>query len=365
MGIAFSDKQWDDVRKTYKAWWAQKLDRPVVPVWLANRNPGRPRPATPRLSQENCADLTIPAEAIIDRIDYELSQYTFLGDAYPFVNFDSFGPGVVAAFLGARLDTSSGRVWFHPEKILPISELHLEYDPDNEYLLRVRALYRAAMDRWGDQVLLSMPDLGGCLDILSTFRPGEFLLLDLVDAPDAVNRLTWEIHDLWHRFFDELSADLHGSGRPSVVSRGWTDWSGTFSDHPAYILQSDFSYMISPQMFDRFVRPELDASATRLGRAVYHLDGLGQLAHLDMILSIPYIKAVQWVPGDGKPPQDMWPEVYRKCHNAGKASLVYCGPDGLNRLGSLLGTKAGLCHMPVRLNVDQASEATDWLDLIL
>ena len=222
MGISFSNGQWMQVMETYAAWWENCLNRPVIPLWLANRDPGRPQPAAPILSQATCADLSIPAEAIIDRLDYELSRCTFWGDAYPMVKFDSFGPGLAAAFLGARLDNAPGRVWFHPEKVMPVSELQLRYDPENPWLERIRAIYRAGSERWGDQVLMSLPDLGGTLDVLSTFRPGDKLLLDLVDEPETVVRLNWEIHELWHRFFNELSDLLH-----AIPARGWTDWSGT------------------------------------------------------------------------------------------------------------------------------------------
>jgi hypothetical protein len=38
-----------------------------------------------------------------------------------------------------------------------------------------------------------------------------------------------------------------------------------------------------------------------LPRTFYHLDGIGQLHHLDLVLSIAELDGVQWVPGDGKP----------------------------------------------------------------
>ncbi len=102
-------------------------------------------------------------------------------------------------------------------------------------------------------------------------------------------------------------------------------------------------------MFDEFVKSELAATAKQLGRAVYHLDGIGQLPHLDAILQIPEIRAIQWVPGDGKPPQDEWPEVWRKIHEAGKGSVVYCGMEGMERIARATGTTKGICHMPTRV----------------
>lgn len=353
MGIAFTPDQWDHVKKTYGAWWEDKLNRPVLPVYLGGRDPGRTQPKAPFLSQENCTDLSIPAADLIDRLDYELSKIHFLGDAFPVINFDSFGPGLAAAFLGARLDNSTGRVWFHPEKVLPVSEIHPKYDPDNIWLERIRELYREGMKRWDGQVLMGIPDIGGSMDILSTLRPSEHLLLDLIDDPEEVKRVNWELHELWHRFYEELSdiLNMSCSGKPSrpgkPVNPGWSDWSRAYCASPAYILQCDFCYMISPGMFDEFIKPELAASAKRLGHSVYHLDGIGQLPHLDSLLQIPDIRAIQWVPGDGKPSQEEWPEVWRKIHQAGKGSVLFCGLDGMDRIAETLGTTKGICHMPI------------------
>lgn len=361
MGIAFMEHQWQQVSESYESWWEGRLERPLIPVWLAGRDPGRPRPAAPSLDQSVAADLSIPVDALIDRMDWDFSCYDFLGDAYPYLNFAFFGPGVVAAFLGAELDASTGQIWFHPAQLREPSNLELVYDPENVWLRRVRELYKAAVRRWGDQVLLSIPDLGGTLDILTSFRPGERFLFDLVDEPDEVVRLNWQIHHLWHRYFDEFSELLQGGIDPAVRMRGWTDWSGTFSAKPAYILQSDATYMISPTSFDTIVAPELAASARRLGRAIYHLDGVGQLAHLDTILRIPEIRAIQWVPGDGKPTQEQWPDVMSRIHDGGKNMLLHCGLEQVDTIVRLIGGTRGICVQPMHFEADQRDEAQAWL----
>ena len=114
MPIDFSPERWQKVKETYHAWWMGELDRPIIPVIIPGRDPGRPQPPAPLLSQATCTDFSWTPEQIVDRIDYEYSRFTLLGDAYPWFNMDCFGPGVVAAMMGARLDNSSGRVWFWP-----------------------------------------------------------------------------------------------------------------------------------------------------------------------------------------------------------------------------------------------------------
>jgi hypothetical protein len=55
--------------------------------------------------------------------------------------------------------------------------------------------------------------------------------------------------------------------------------------------------MISPQMFERFVLPDLLACCEFLDYAFYHLDGKGQLPHLNMLLALERLRGIQWVPG--------------------------------------------------------------------
>ncbi|MGQ9662249.1 MAG: hypothetical protein ACUVWX_07940 [Kiritimatiellia bacterium] len=270
-------------------------------------------------------DWSVSASEIVDRWDYDLSTLEFLGDAFPSV-WPNFGPGVVAAFLGADLYPDGTTCWFRPREVQEISDLKLHYRADSPWLQRIKEICRCAMERWEGLVQVGMTDLGGGLDILLTFRPGERLLLDLYDTPQEVKRLTWEIHDAWWRYFEEINAVL----RP--INPGYTAWIPIFSASPYYILQCDFSYMIGPEMFEEFVLPELRASCRRLAHAFYHLDGPGARSHLDHLLSIPELKGIQWIPGEGQPDCTQWPDVYRKIHRAGKLIQIWGDMETLDTI---------------------------------
>ena len=336
MSIHFDQDRWQSVKTTYREWWCGELERPVIPAVVRDQDPGRLEPDTPLLTQATCTDLAIPADMVIERIDYELSQNSYLGDAFPFFSMDCFGPGVIAAFLGGMLDNSTGRVWFHPDGDRDIRDIHFQFNPDNIWFRRICGIYSAGMKRWQGQVLMGMTDLGGNLDILSSFRPGEKLLLDLYDHPEKVERLTWEAHEAWHQYYNALNCILQ------PINPGYSDWSGIYSDHPSYMLQCDFCYMIGPDMFDTFVKPELTATCEKLPNAFYHLDGVGQLPHLDSILTIAGLQGVQWVPGAGQPDCSHWPEVYEKICGAGRRIQLIGGFDVLDAVCAQLGTAQGI-----------------------
>lgn len=334
MPIAFSKARWDTLRRTYRRWWARELGRPIVQVHVTGRDPGRREPALPGGKRTAYYGDTVAAEDIVDRWDYDLSGREFLGDAFPCC-WPDFGPGAAAVFMGARPQVDQNTVWFHPPDDSAISEIHLAFDPGDPWVRRIGEIMAAAQRRWGGLVQVSMTDLGGNLDLVSTFRPGTKLLLDLYDAPREVERLAWEAHEGWWRAFEHFNRIL----RPA--NPGYSAWAGIYCPVPYYMLQCDFAYMIGPEMFERFVKPELRETCRRLGRAFYHLDGIGQLAHLDSLLEIEELDGVQWVPGDGQPPCGDWPEVYERIRRAGKLVQFLGGLEELDRVADRLGTLEG------------------------
>ena len=338
MSIDFSYDRWEKIKEDARLWWSGELKRPLIQLVLYGRDPGRPEPATPPITRSVIYDLSISPEEVVDRWDYDLSCQEFMGDGFPH-QWADLGPGVAATFMGAKAEPAADTVWFHPEKQQEICDIQLQYDADNIWLNRIKEISRVAMERWEGLVQVSMTDLGGTVDILSTFRPGKDLLLDLYDHPDEVKRLTWDIHRMWWRSFDEINQALQ------PINPGYTAWASIYSEVPYYILQCDFCYMISPDMFDEFIKPELAETCRRLDNPFYHMDGVGQLPHLDSLLSIEKLAGIQWVPGDGKPGITEWPEVYRKIRKAGGLTQLWGNFNTLDKLSEQLGSAEGIVIM--------------------
>lgn len=350
MTINFDKSRWDYIRDIYGKWWDGKLDRAIIPVVLKGNDPGRPEPKAPLLSQQTSLDLSISAADLIDRIDYELSKNVYLGDSFPCFNMDCFGPGVLAAFLGARPGNETGSIWFHCDEDKELKDMHFEYDPENVWFKRVKEIYAEACKRWNGQVLMGMVDLGGVLDVLATFRSTDKLLMDLYDEPEEVKRLVGELHELWIRYYNEINEVI------SIATPGYSDWSRIYSEKPSYVIQCDFSFMIGTEMFKEFAKDELIALTEKIPHTIYHLDGPGELRHLDELLSIKNLNAVQWVPGAGAPKQNEWSEVYQKISEAGKGIQVWDGFDCVDEIAKQIGTYAGIQHWDIIGDISQIDE---------
>ena len=316
MPVHFDRSRLETVIDAHERWWRGELDRPLVKGVVSNAYPRSHRAFAPVPSQSNCHDFSWTAEQVIDAVDSHLSTQEYIGDGYPVMDFGFYGPGVVAAFCGAKLDNSSGQVWFFPPEENPdLGKLHVKYDPDNIWSRRIKDIYRAGLERWNGAVVMGFPDLGGVMDVVASMVGTENLLYALVDEPEEVERLVKETQAAWYEAYNDFAEAL----KPQGV---YTDWNGLLSRDPAYILQCDFCYMLGPEMFRRFVLPTLHEDVRRLTNTIYHLDGIGELLHLDQILSIPELNAVQWVYGTGQPGPHAWLDVYKKILDAGKQIMI-------------------------------------------
>ncbi|MBD3391129.1 MAG: hypothetical protein GF418_03645 [Chitinivibrionales bacterium] len=355
MAIRFNADAWNRMRENYGRWWAGELKRPLIHMTLTGADPGRPPSELPAYGFTSRYDLSIPAEKVIDAWDYTLSANRYLGDGFPCV-WPNFGAGVAAAFMGATLTAREDTTWFHPEEVKEITHLSFAYDPDNVWLGRVKDICRAGIEYWQGAVQIGMTDIGGALDILSTFRPSESLILDTCMYPEEVKKLTWDIHELWWKYFEEIDRVLQ------PVNPGYTAWTPILSEQSYYMLQCDFCYMLGPDMFEDLVKPELAASCKILVNPFYHLDGPGQLVHLDSILEIDELKGIQWVPGAGQPDCSGWPEVYKKIRDAGKLiQLVDADMKMFDTVAEQLGSAEGLIAF-MSFDISRQREAAEFLE---
>jgi hypothetical protein len=107
---------------------------------------------------------------------------------------------------------------------------------------------------------------------------------------------------------------------------------GIWSELPATDLQSDFSCMISPQMFREHFLPFIEEQTRMVCRTVYHLDGPGAIKHMDALLELPHLDGIQWVPGAGAAPMSEWVPLLRRIQEGGKLVHASCGLEEVETL---------------------------------
>jgi hypothetical protein len=104
-----------------------------------------------------------------------------------------------------------------------------------------------------------------------------------------------------------------------------SSWLPLFAAGRYYIPSADFSCMISEEMFSGFFLKEIINEVNWLDRSVYHLDGPGAVRHLDALLQIEKLDAIQFVCGAGQNALD-WIHVFQRIQAAGKNIQVHLAP---------------------------------------
>jgi len=101
-----------------------------------------------------------------------------------------------------------------------------------------------------------------------------------------------------------------------------TTWTPLIADKRYYVPSNDFSIMISNEMYEEFFLGGIIEECKFYDKSIYHVDGPGALRHLDSILSIKELDAVQFVPGAGNEGFEKWIPIYQKIQSAGKAIQI-------------------------------------------
>jgi hypothetical protein len=109
--------------------------------------------------------------------------------------------------------------------------------------------------------------------------------------------------------------------------------------------------MLSSELFNDIFIPPLIKVMRSVEHNLYHLDGPTAMQHLDTLLDIKELHAIEWVAGDGTPGQHMikpWVPLLKKIQAAKKSFTYYVHSDqvlpALRELrgeGMCINTRAG------------------------
>ena len=304
-------------------WNGEMLGRPIVVAQVPQAGKARVNPFIGCYANAISGDYRVQ----LDLLDRWLEDTIFMGEAIPFFSPDH-GPDQFAAFLGAELKFSPenrSTCWCEPcvedwESFLPM-KLN-ENNPTWQSILH----YSQVLSEHGrGRYLVGMADLHSQADALSALRHPDKLCLDLYDCPQTINQALEQASKLYPIIYDAL---FKAGNMGKTGSIGWAPF---WSPQKFATLQSDFSFMISTEMFRKFTLPALIEEAQFVDHCVYHMDGVNQINHADDILAIKEIDVIQWVPGAGQ--EEMfsrkWRDILKKFQKAGKGLWIY-GEYGLD-----------------------------------
>jgi hypothetical protein len=245
-----------------------------------------------RLSAEERRARWFDVEYQVDLFERSIEGRSFHGETFP-IFWPNLGPNVYAAFYGLELQFGEATSWSEPIVHDWDDVDSLKLDVDNIYFKRIEELTRYALERCEGRYLIGYTDLHPGIDCAAAWRGMDQLCLDMVDSPEQVKRLAERAIADFGAVYDHFDAMLKAHRQPS------SSWMGIPSFGRMHIPSCDFAALISPRYFEEYALPILEREVQSMTHNIFHLDGKGVARHLDAILSVPEVHAIQWVQGVG------------------------------------------------------------------
>ena len=268
-------------------------------------------------------------------LEQRIKATEYFGVAAPYC-FVNFGSSCMAGMYGCRMRyINHETIW--PAKLVDKIEdvAALSPDEDGAWYGRVYDYLHLALAR--DDIMTACYALEGVGDVAANIYGDENLLVDMLEQPDKVKSAFEHIKQIWLREYEKQTGLILGSGQT-----GMCGWSGIWAPGGTFPLQEDMSYMISPELFNKLCLPVLTDIIDAVDYPMYHLDGGNALGHLESLLQIKKLKAIQWVPGTNREAVAQWYPVYKRILGAGKSVQIYARANEIEGVVGNLGTRGVL-----------------------
>jgi hypothetical protein len=302
--------------KRINAWFEQTVvDRPPIRFTAHNADFVQAH-VSGRKSWPDLKSRWLDAEYQVDHYRASIEGEVFLGETFP-VFWPNLGPEIYAACFGAELQFGEVTSWSRPV-IKDWDEIgNLQLDTRCEYFKKLEELTAIALDKASGWYLTGYTDLHGGVDSAAAWRDPQQFCIDLITEPSQCRRLIEIAARDFQKVYDHFDAILKAHGQLSVT------WMGIPSTGKLHIPSCDFASMISPTLYREFCHPLLVDVVKPMTHNIYHLDGKGVARHLDLILSVPEIHAIQWVQGMGlDQPILQWIPLLKRIRKAGKSLVI-------------------------------------------
>jgi hypothetical protein len=329
-------QNWDESKQHYLDWWHGK--GLVISMWEHLEKAGLPHEVVaPPAPARDWNQFWFDPQWRAQSIHYQLSRSSLKADILPVAN-THLGPGSLSAILGASLEGAEDTIWIkHNRDIGDTIRLDEQNPWWKLHLDLIEACQRLSQGRY----FVGCPDLAEGLDALIGLKGAETVLTDMALRPEVLERQLQQVNDVYFQVFDRIYDLIQQDGEMTFC------YFSLWGPGKVSKLQCDVSVMISESDFRRFALPYLREQCRKIDYTLYHLDGVDAIRHLDRVLEIEELDAVQWTPGVGQPQggNPCWYDLYRKIRSAGR-SVMPCwvelqelrplldqvGPEGLNVL---------------------------------
>jgi hypothetical protein len=299
----------ENAQKRVNLFWNRAdTDRPLVSIVF--RKPGAaPFPEKQYAAMEDSwLDVEYRAEAMA----HHAANTVFYAEAMP-VFHPNLGPEVFSAWAGCPMEYSETTTWAVP----CISDWAKDgpgavVDWSHPLFALLEKFTKLLLELGKGRFIIGLTDFHPGGDHIAALRDPEKLATDLLDFPDEVKAKLESSYGEYFPVFDHFVKMIKEYEMPIST------WLPLTSETSMYVPSNDFSCMVGTEMFEEFFIDGIIRECRHYGQSIYHLDGPDALRHLDRLLEIKELNAIQWVPGAGREEALRWMDVYKKVLAGGK-----------------------------------------------
>ena len=301
-------------------WNHEEVDRPL----LFLRYPKADAKPFPSKTYATLEDRWLDIEYRAQAAAHYMENTVYMAESMP-VSYPDLGPEILSAMAGCPYHYGEHTTWTDPcihdwEADGPKAVMDINHPLSK----KLEQFTKLLLELGKGKFIVGLSDFHPGGDHVAALRDPQTLAFDLLDNPEEVKAKLASSYTEYFPIYDHFVNILKSANMPI------TSWLHLTSEETMYIPSNDFSYMISPEMFEEFFLEGLISEFKHYGHNVFHLDGPGCIRHLDFLLAIPELQAIQWVPGAGREAVHQWIDLYKKIQSAGKSVIVY--PQNLSEL---------------------------------
>ncbi|OHB53506.1 MAG: hypothetical protein A2Y12_18005 [Planctomycetes bacterium GWF2_42_9] len=248
------------IARRFEAWWnCEVIDRPLFIA--APTNPGAGKPAGRRL------DILTDSDLWFNTKKEDMLRMNWIGDSIPNIRID-FGPTALGTLIGSQFHFESDTTWFTPSISNDWSNATAWSIDDNDKWWRIMCglAERVAADAAG-RYLLCTPAYEASADVVLNLRGTSEFCIDIIDRPQKISQSIDALYPCWQKTLKMLYDTSIRQGT------GLTTWMRIWSNEPFAIVAADVGYMLSPEDFKKVILPSVAREASKIGRAIFHIDG--------------------------------------------------------------------------------------------
>ncbi|GKX28225.1 hypothetical protein SH1V18_07050 [Vallitalea longa] len=310
----------------------------------------------------NDRDMTNDKEALIDywenpEVIYDNNikrlEKTYLGGETLPIVYQNYGTSGHCNYFGTKPTYGNDTIWFDPVW----DNLENKQNTYNEEVLNKHlAIAKYLTDYAGDKYFVGMPDSCGTIDAIAHLYGSSKVLMDMAMNPQALKDVIKVINKGWaisNEKFYQISKEVNCGGAHA--------WMHVLAPGRVAQMQCDLSVMISADMYEEFVLPELQQQIKWIDYPVYHFDGIEQTKHLKYILSLDKLKAIQWTHVAGQLSASHYIDTLKQIQNAGKSLIIMSPKSDVKPLLENLSAKGLYIHTEAE-NEQEAKDIVKYVE---